>query len=96
MDFKDGLAEGFKSCRKATGMTQEDFGTVSSRTYIRMIERRIKSPTLEKLDQLAREMNIHPIALMLSIYMKIEETTQDQIMSKVDSDISTILNSKQI
>ncbi|WP_333985538.1 helix-turn-helix transcriptional regulator [Burkholderia orbicola] len=41
-----------KRLRKIANVTQEDFGLISSRTYISTIERELKSPTLGKIEQL--------------------------------------------
>jgi len=49
-------------------LTQEDFGLVSSRTYLSTLERGLKSTTLDKLDEIARVMAVHPAALVLLAY----------------------------
>ncbi|EML1601068.1 MULTISPECIES: helix-turn-helix domain-containing protein [Burkholderia] len=58
-----------KRLRKIANVTQEDFGLISSRTYISTIERELKSPTLGKIEQLAEVLNIHPLALLTVAYM---------------------------
>jgi transcriptional regulator with XRE-family HTH domain len=56
--------------RSARGLTQEDFGVVSSRTYISGLERGVKNPTLGKIDQIASVMGVHPLALLTLAYSK--------------------------
>ncbi|MEX3854584.1 MULTISPECIES: helix-turn-helix domain-containing protein [Paraburkholderia] len=51
-------------------MTQEDFGLVSSRTYISTVERGLKSPTLGKIEQLADVLGVHPLTLLAVAYME--------------------------
>lgn len=68
MDTQAAFAVALRKIRKARGMTQEDFDQVSSRTYLSMLERGLKSPTLSKLDELAQAMQIHPITLLLATY----------------------------
>lgn len=70
MDFKKAFGIAFKEARVAKKLTQEDFGLVSSRTYISTIERGLKSVTLEKLDSLATVLNVHPLTLISLAYVK--------------------------
>ena len=58
----------FRAARKAKGLTQEDFEGVSSRTYISTVERGLKIPTVEKIDQLAGFMGYTPLTLFTLMY----------------------------
>ena len=55
--------------RKAKGVTQEDFGAVSSRTYVSSVERGLKNPTLAKIDELAEVLGVHPVTLLTLAYV---------------------------
>jgi transcriptional regulator with XRE-family HTH domain len=67
--------------REVADVTQEDFGLVSSRTYISTVERGLKSPTLGKIEQLAEVLAVHPLTLLTVAYMdrltpkEVERTT---------------------
>lgn len=67
-NLHDALACAIKSIRKSRNLTQEDFGLVSSRTYLSTLERGLKSPTLDKLDEIAKVMAVHPASLILLTY----------------------------
>lgn len=54
--------------RTAQGLTQEDFGVVSSRTYMSGLERGVKNPTLKKVDEIASVMELHPLTLLTLAY----------------------------
>ncbi|HSI50685.1 MAG TPA: helix-turn-helix transcriptional regulator [Ideonella sp.] len=54
--------------RKAVGLTQEDFDEVSSRVYVSALERKIKKPTLPKVDALAGRMGLHPLTVLALAY----------------------------
>ncbi|WP_434570264.1 helix-turn-helix transcriptional regulator [Pseudomonas sp. Z3-6] len=69
-----GLA--LKQVRSSKNLTQEDFATVSSRTYLSTLERGLKSPTLEKVDQLARALDVHPLTILVATYVG-KESHQD-------------------
>lgn len=73
MDFRDGLAQALQSIRKAQGLTQEDFADVSSRTYLSALERGLKSPTLEKINQISTVLGIHPLYLLSVAYANSEK-----------------------
>ncbi|MBI2277086.1 MAG: helix-turn-helix transcriptional regulator [Dechloromonas sp.] len=68
INLHDALAIAIKAIRKSRNLTQEDFGLVSSRTYLSTLERGLKSPTLDKLDEIARVMTVHPASLILLAY----------------------------
>ncbi|TCG03664.1 hypothetical protein BZM27_46660 [Paraburkholderia steynii] len=87
------LGKALKQLRKITDVTQEDFGLVSSRTYISTVERGLKSPTLGKIEQLAAVLGVHPLALLTVAYMdrltpkEVERTTgllRAQLLALVD------------
>ncbi|KTT10312.1 helix-turn-helix domain-containing protein [Pseudomonas sp. SC11] len=68
MELKRAFGTTLKRVRVAKGMTQEDFAMVSSRTYLSSLERGLKCPTIEKLDQLANVLGVHPVTLLLASY----------------------------
>ena len=66
---KNNLARALRKARAATGLSQEDFGSVSGRTYISQLERRERHATLTKVDELASVIGVHPTALLLLAYL---------------------------
>lgn len=69
MDIKQAFAKALKKARKAKQLTQEDFSNVSSRTYVSTLERGLKNPTLDKIEDLAGAMDLHPMTLITLAYM---------------------------
>lgn len=49
-DGRSGYSRGLDKGR----LTQEDFGLVSNRTYLSALERGLKSPTIDKLQEIAQ------------------------------------------
>lgn len=85
------IAKALRLIRKSKGLSQEDFGLNSSRTYVSTLERGLKSPTLSKVDSLADVMNVHPLTLLVLSYM--EGTNQralNELLQRVASEVSTI------
>ena len=69
MSTKHAFAKALKTIRLSKGLTQEDFGEVSSRTYLSTLERGLKSPTLDKIEALSKMMDIHPLTLLTLTYL---------------------------
>ena len=64
------LPKALRLIRNARGLTQEDFGVVSSRTYMSGLERGVKNPTLRKLDEIASVLGVHPLTVLTLAYSK--------------------------
>lgn len=91
MDFQHAFAKSLKAAREARGLTQEDFSIVSSRTYLSTLERGLKSPTLEKIQAIAKLMDVHPLTLLAFTYMQLDENPSlESLMQRVQREISEI------
>ncbi|CAM8636232.1 Cro/C1-type helix-turn-helix domain [Comamonadaceae bacterium] len=72
-------------------MSQEDFGLISSRTYVSSLERNLKSPTLSKVDELATVLGVHPLTLLAGAYLEaFNETSVNELMQLVAREISEV------
>lgn len=69
MEIRESLGEALRRMRILHGLTQEDFGVVSSRTYVSTLERGLKAPTIQKIEELAGRIGIHPLSLIASAYL---------------------------
>jgi transcriptional regulator with XRE-family HTH domain len=65
MDVNARFGKALRLVRKHRGLSQEDFSDVSSRTYVSSLERGLKSPTLEKVEMLAKAMDLDPLVLLV-------------------------------
>lgn len=88
MDLRRNLSRSLRIIRKVRGFTHDSLSEVSGRTYVSEIERGIKAPTVEKLDELARYMGVHPLTLLTITYLpnlteKDLEVVQDRIKQEV-------------
>jgi transcriptional regulator with XRE-family HTH domain len=85
------FANALKSIRKSKGLSQEDFSLTSSRTYVSALERSMKSPTLNKVDDLAGVLGVHPLTLLALSYLKTADSgSVDKILKIVSDEISEL------
>ncbi len=91
MNIRLAFAKSLREIRKGKKLTQEDFATISSRTYISSLERGEKVPTIEKVDSLAKGMKVHPLTLLTLTYIKAGNYKDvEELFRKVRSELSTI------
>lgn len=88
MELKAAFGLALKSLRTSRQLTQEDFETVSSRTYLSTLERGLKSPTLEKVDALASVLKVHPLTLLVDCYLRADsEATLADLLRRIESEL---------
>ena len=91
MKTRMAFATSLREARKALGLTQEDFSLLSSRTYVSSLERGIKSPTLDKIEDLAKVLKIHPLTLIALTYLKAgKEHGLEGLFQKVRAEIEMV------
>lgn len=89
---KNNFPSALKLTRKALHVSQEAFGLVSSRTYVSSLERGLKHPTLNKVDELAGVMGVHPLTLLALSYLKSAgPKTQEVLMDLVSREMTRVL-----
>ena len=92
MARQNAIGRSLKTLRLARELTQEDFVEATGRTYISQLEREIKSPTLDKVDELANVLNVHPLTLLTLAYLpKMTDATLKKLQSQVQSELSKLL-----
>lgn len=69
MKRENQFGQAFKRARKASDLSQEGFSQESGRTYISEIERGLKHPTVQKVDELSYAMGIHPLTVLALAYL---------------------------
>ncbi|MYM92458.1 helix-turn-helix domain-containing protein [Duganella vulcania] len=83
----------FRAVRLARGLTQEDFAHESGRTYISELERGLKQPTLQKIDELAVPLTVHPLTLLILAYLKkFDDQSCEELLCLVRSELREVLS----
>lgn len=89
MELKQAFGLALRRFRLSKGLSQEDFSIVSSRTYLSSLERGRKSPTIEKVEDLACRLDIHALTILASSYlMQDENLTVEALLSRIYDEIS--------
>ncbi|MBM1183068.1 MAG: helix-turn-helix domain-containing protein [Pigmentiphaga sp.] len=94
MAAKNSLATAIRTVRKARGLSQEAFSDVSSRTYLSLLERDLKSPTMHKLVELCEVMDVHPLTLLTLAYAGDSTRKTDQLLAQVRQELEAVLKER--
>lgn len=90
MELKQAFGQALKQFRTAKGLTQEDFSSISSRTYLSTLERGLKCPTLDKLEGLASVMDVHPLSVLAAAYqIKGDEGGLESILARIRAEVGS-------
>ncbi|WP_349734211.1 helix-turn-helix domain-containing protein [Pseudomonas jessenii] len=84
MELREAFAIALRNARIRRGLTQEDFGIVSSRTYLSTLERGLKNVTLEKASELAQRMDVHPLTLLVESFLLLDpDSDLDSLLERI-------------
>lgn len=83
MELKSAFGKVLQWMRVKQKLTQEDFATVSSRTYISTLERGRYVPTIEKLDTIAPVLGVHPVTLLVGSYALKENRSVAELLNQI-------------
>ncbi len=90
MEPRQAFGQALKRLRSSKHLTQEDFSQVSSRTYLSTLERGLKSPTLEKIEDLASVIGVHPMTLLAGNYLlRNEGLSQEDLFALIRCELSS-------
>lgn len=93
MNIKKSLGLAIQTSRKVKKITQEDFSEISSRTYISTLERGLYSPTVEKVDAIAKVIGIHPLTLLtLSYLINSKESDSTKVLNQVKAELNQFIS----
>lgn len=90
MELRNAFGRVLQWIRVKQKLTQEDFATVSSRTYISTLERGRYVPTIQKLDTIAPVLGVHPITLMVGSYALKENRSAKDLLAQISQEADRI------
>lgn len=84
------FAKALRALRVARALSQEDFYDVSGRTHVSRLENDGAQPTLTKVAQLAKVLDVHPLTLLtLSFCNKGTPSEVERLLASVREDIDS-------
>jgi transcriptional regulator with XRE-family HTH domain len=85
------FARALRAVRNAKQLPQEAFDQVSSRTYVSVLERGLKSPTISKVSELAGVCGVHPLTLLLLSFSRSGKRTElEQLLTTVRCELDSM------
>lgn len=90
MELNDAVGLALRNARLRKGFTQEDFGSISSRTYISSLERGMKSVTVNKLTTIAEVMGVHPLSILAEGFALQSGGSLDALLARVKDELSDV------
>lgn len=88
MDLKQSFGVALRQLRVKRKLSQEEFSDVSSRTYMSTLERGMKSPTIDKIEQISQVLEVHPLSIMVATYLAAEpQVTIEALFERIKSDL---------
>lgn len=85
------FARALRAVRNAKQLPQEAFDQVSSRTYVSVLERGLKSPTISKVSELAAVCGVHPLTLLLLSFSRSGRRADvDQLLATVSRELEAM------
>jgi transcriptional regulator with XRE-family HTH domain len=87
------FGKALRQARKSRGLTQEDFAAVSGRTYVSSLERGLKSPTFDKVAELAETLDLHPLTLLTLAYLNARRgESLRSLQTRIEREIDALLH----
>jgi transcriptional regulator with XRE-family HTH domain len=91
MELKKAFGIALRRLRQSKGLSQEDFSEVSSRTYLSTLERGLKGPTIEKVQELASTLGVHPMTVLASCYLQQnEDLSLEDLFDQIRAELSVL------
>lgn len=84
------FSEALRTARRARGLSQEAFSLTSSRTYVSTLERGLKMPTLNKVDELSEVLELHPLTLLTLSYLDGKDRHLAPLLNRVSKELAEI------
>jgi len=89
VELNSALGSVIKELRQAGGFPQENLGP--SQSYISAIERGKWKPSLDKIEQIAAILSVHPATLIVLAYMKQSSPEKaDQLYDLIQAEVARL------
>lgn len=94
MDLNRALGRALRELRQSKGLSQESIG--SSQSFISDVERGIKTLSVEKLEEFAVNIGVHPVTLLTKCYLiKNNDPSADALLTSVLNELEGSRSQKE-
>lgn len=91
LELNKALGQALRELRLSKELSQEHVG--ASQSYVSDVERGLKTLSLEKLDEFASSIGVHPISIIAKCYLiRDESLTEDALMKILRKDLDSLNN----
>lgn len=88
MELRESFGETVRSIRRDKGLPQGAIGM--NQGYVSEVENGLKSPTLQKIAEIANNLGLHPITLLTAAFEKMGSDSAEQILADVASELEAL------
>ncbi|WP_339428431.1 helix-turn-helix domain-containing protein [Pseudomonas sp. RA_105y_Pfl1_P41] len=86
MELKYAFGQALRELRMSKDLSQESIG--ASQSYVSDVERGLKTPSIEKLDEFASTIGIHPVTILAKSYLiKDRSLSPEELMAQVRKEL---------
>ncbi len=86
MELKYAFGQALRELRISKDLSQESIG--ASQSYVSDVERGLKTPSIEKLDEFASTIGIHPVTILAKSYLvKDRSLSAEDLMALVRKEL---------
>ncbi|MDI2589819.1 helix-turn-helix transcriptional regulator [Pseudomonas sp. 681] len=94
MDLNRALGRALRELRQSKGLSQESIG--ASQSYISDVERGIKTLSVEKLEEFAINIGVHPVTLLTKCYLiKNDDINSEMLLATVHNELENFSKQKE-
>jgi transcriptional regulator with XRE-family HTH domain len=96
MEFNQAFGLALRQIRLHKKLSQEDFSDISGRTYLSNLERGKQSPTLEKINQLASVLGVHPRVLVNLTYLIYDKSFEtEKFVMELGDELRSVISGSE-
>jgi transcriptional regulator with XRE-family HTH domain len=86
LELKYAFGQALRELRMSKDLSQESIG--ASQSYVSDVERGLKTPSIEKLDEFASTIGIHPVTILAKSYLvKDRSLSAEDLMALVRKEL---------
>ncbi|ARC77948.1 hypothetical protein AXW93_03665 [Pseudomonas aeruginosa] len=95
MELRKAFGVGLRTLRELRGLAQEDLKGSYSQSYLSQLENGHRAVSLEKADDLANAIGLHPLTLLAKTYAIQGELSHKKLLALVNAELEKLEPAKE-